>query len=62
MIIRIVVRKDLEVLWNTPEQRSRSMTDDQIIELIHEDTEGFLENATFEVLRLNDYAKGGYGP
>ena len=60
MIIEIVATQRLNELWATQEEFA-SMTDAQILELIHEDWATFLECAHWEVRRLNDYAKGYVG-
>jgi hypothetical protein len=46
----IVVTQTLDDLWATPEDFA-GLSDNEIIELIHEDISAFLEDAAWEIKR-----------
>jgi len=48
--VKIEVTQTLNSFWATPEEFSE-MSDEEIIDLIHEDIGYFLDHATFKVVR-----------
>ncbi|MEA3421007.1 MAG: hypothetical protein U9Q97_04960 [Acidobacteriota bacterium] len=56
--VKIIVEKELGDIWAT-EEEFNEMTNEDILELIHEDIGEFLEDATFTVVRQKYPQKGG---
>jgi hypothetical protein len=50
MGVKIVITAELAEWWATPEEFSQ-MTDEQIVELAHEDTSSLIEDAEWKVVR-----------
>jgi hypothetical protein len=48
--MKIVMTKELDGLWATPEELAR-LTDEEVVELVHEDLAELCDRATFEVIR-----------